>query len=82
LPLGVALTSALSVINRHRETLGDARGRGGGLAGGCLRLPAGAPGDGYVLAIQQSSRAEVLVLADQVRREPTFVGSVHQLCTD
>ena len=50
---------------------------------GCLEgLPASLPADGYVLAIQQSSRAEVLVLTDQVRREPTFVGPVHPLCTD
>jgi hypothetical protein len=66
------------------ETLGDA------LDGAvvvspvaCLEgLPASLPADDYVLAIQQSSRAEVLVLADQVRREPSFVGSVHTLCTD
>ena len=84
--LGVARTpSALSGDRTDIvETLGDA------LEGAvvvspvaCLEgLPAGAPPDGYVLAIQQSSRAEVLVLADQVRREPTFVGPVHQLCTD
>ena len=66
------------------ETLGDA------LEGAvvvspvaCLEgLPASLPADGYVLAIQQSSRAEALVLADQVRREPSFVGLVHTLCTD
>ena len=66
------------------ETLGDA------LEGAvvvspvaCLEgLPVGLPADGYVLAIQQGSRAEVLVLAGQVRREPSFVGPVHQLCTD
>jgi hypothetical protein len=66
------------------ETLGDA------LEGAvvvspttCLEgLPASLPADGYVLAIQQSSRAEVLVLTDQASREPSFVGPVHVLCTD
>lgn len=66
------------------ETLGDA------LEGAvvvspttCLQgLPAGLPADGYVLAIQQSSRAEVLVLTDQASRDPSFVGPVHALCTD
>ena len=49
----------------------------------CLEgLPAGAPADGYVLAIQQGSRAEVVLLANQVRREPSFIGPVHLLCTD
>ena len=84
--LGVARTpSALSGDRTNiLEALGDA------LEGAvvvspvaCLEgLPAGAPRDGYVLAIQQSSRAEVLVLTDQARREPTFVGPVHPLCTD
>ena len=66
------------------ETLGDAlEGAVVVSPAACLEgLPAGSPADGYVLAIQQSSRAEVLVLADQVRREPSFVGPVHQLCTD
>ena len=66
------------------ETLGDAlEGAVVVSPAGCLEgLPASLPADGYVLAIQQSSRAEVLVLADQVRREPSFVGPVHTLCTD
>lgn len=66
------------------ETLGDAlEGAVVVSPASCLEgLPAGSPPDGYVLAIQQSSRAEVLVLADQVRREPSFVGPVHALCTD
>jgi len=66
------------------ETLGDA------LEGAvvvspttCLEgLPVSLPADGYVLAIQQSARAEVLVLTNQVSREPSFVGPVHPLCTD
>jgi len=84
--LGVArIPSALSGDRTDiLETLGDA------LEGAvvvspttCLEgLPAGLPADGYVLAIQQSSRAEVLVLADQASREPSFVGPVHALCTD
>lgn len=66
------------------ETLGDAlEGAVVVSPASCLEgLPAGSPPDGYVLAIQQSSRAEVLVLTDQVRREPSFVGPVQQLCTD
>ncbi len=66
------------------ETLGDAlEGAVVVSPASCLEgLPASLPADGYVLAIRQSSRAEVLVLADQVRREPSFVGPVHQLCTD
>ena len=84
--LGVArIPSALSGDRTDiLETLGDA------LEGAvvvspttCLEgLPAGLPADGYVLVIQQSSRAEVLVLADQASREPSFVGPVHALCTD
>ena len=84
--LGVArIPSALSGDRTDiLETLGDA------LEGAvvvspttCLEgLPAGLPADGYVLAILQSSRAEVLVLADQASREPSFVGPVHALCTD
>ena len=84
--LGVArIPSALSGDRTDiLETLGDA------LEGAvvvspttCLEgLPASLPADGYVLAIQQSSRAEVLVLADQASREPSFVGPVHALCTD
>ncbi len=84
--LGVARTpSALSGDRTDiLETLGDA------LEGAvvvspttCLEgLPASLPTDGYVLAIQQSSRAEVLVLTDQASREPSFVGPVHALCTD
>jgi hypothetical protein len=66
------------------ETLGDA------LAGAvvvspttCLEgLPAGLPSDGYVLAVQQGSRSEVLVLTDQLSDEPSFLGPVHPLCTD
>ena len=66
------------------ETLGDA------LAGAvvvspttCLEgLPAGLPSDGYVLAVQQGSRSEVLVLTDQLSDAPSFVGPVHPLCTD
>jgi hypothetical protein len=84
--LGVARTpSALSGDRTDIvETLGDAlEGAVVVSPTSCLEgLPAGSPPDGYVLAIQQSSRAEVLVLSDQVRREPSFVGPVHQLCTD
>ena len=84
--LGVARTpSALSSDRTDiLETLGDA------LEGAvvvspttCLEgLPGSLPADGYVLAIQQGSRAEVLVLTDQVSREPSFVGPVQALCTD
>ena len=84
--LGVARTPSALTGDRTDivETLGDA------LEGAvvisptsCLEgLPASVPADGYVLALQQSSRAEVLVLTDQARREPSFVGPVHQLCTD
>lgn len=84
--LGVARTpSALSGDRTDiLETLGDAlEGAVVVSPTACLEgLPGGMPTDGYVLAIQQSSRAEVLVLTDQVRREPSFVGSVHTLCTD
>jgi hypothetical protein len=84
--LGVArIPSALSGDRTDIvETLGDAlEGAVVVSPTSCLEgLPAGSPPDGYVLAIQQSSRAEVLVLSDQVRREPSFVGPVHQLCTD
>jgi len=66
------------------ETLGDA------LEGvvvvspvGCLEgLPAGLPSDGYVLALQQGSRAEVRVLAAQLPDEPRFIGPIHLLCAD
>ena len=84
--LGVARTpSALSDDRTDIvETLGDAlEGAVVVSPASCLEgLPPGSPPDGYVLAIQQSSRAEVLVLTDQVRREPSFVGPVQQLCTD
>ena len=84
--LGVARTpSALSGDRTDIvETLGDAlEGAVVVSPTSCLEgLPADSPPDGYVLAIQQSSRAEVLVLTDQVRREPSFVGQVQQLCTD
>jgi hypothetical protein len=84
--LGVARTpSALSGDRTDVvETLGDAlEGAVVVSPTACLAgLPTGAPADGYVLAIQQSSRAEVLVLTDQVSREPSFVGPVHLLCTD
>lgn len=45
-------------------------------------LPPDETGDSYVLAIQQSSRAEVRALASQTSAEPRFVGPVHLLCTD
>lgn len=84
--LGVArIPSALSGDRTDIvETLGDAlEGAVVVSPTACLEgLPAGAPADGYVLAIQQGSRAEVLVLTDQVGREPSFVGQVHPLCTD
>jgi len=49
----------------------------------CLEgLPAALPADGYVLAIQESSRTEVRVLADQLPDAPRFVGPIHVLCTD
>ena len=49
----------------------------------CLEgLPAGLPPDGYVLAIQQGSRAEVQVLAVQLPDAPRFVRQIHLLCTD
>ena len=84
--LGVARTPGALSGDRTDivETLGDAlEGAVVVSPTSCLEgLPAGSPPDGYVLAIQQSSRPEVLVLTDQVRREPSFVGPVHQLCTD
>jgi hypothetical protein len=84
--LGVArLPSALSGDRTDIvATLGDAlEGAVVVSPTSCMEgLPASLPADGYVLAIQQSSRAEVLVLTDQVRREPSFVGPVHPLCTD
>jgi len=50
---------------------------------GCLEgLPSALPADGYVLAIQQGSRAEVAVLANQLPDEPRFIGPVHVRCTD
>ena len=45
-------------------------------------LPPDETGDSYVLAIQQSSRAEVRALASQTSTEPRFVGPVHLICTD
>jgi hypothetical protein len=66
------------------ETLGDAL-EGAVVVSpvGCLEgLPAGLPSDGYVLAIQQGSRAEVRVLAAQLPDEPRFVGPIRLLCTD
>ncbi len=45
-------------------------------------LPPDETGDSYVLAIQQSSRAEVRALASQTSKEPRFVGPVHLICTD
>jgi len=50
---------------------------------GCLEgLPPSLPTDGYVLAIQQGSRAEVGILAAQLAHEPRFLGPVQVLCTD
>ena len=49
----------------------------------CLEgLPPDETGDSYVLAIQQSSRAEVRALASQTSKEPRFVGPVRLICTD
>ena len=45
-------------------------------------LPPGETGDSYVLAIQQSSRAEVRALVSQTSEQPRFIGPVHLLCTD
>ena len=84
--LGVA--DAPGTLSEGREAivreLGDAlRGRRGDLAGRLFEgLPPDETGDSYVLAIQQSSRAEVRVLASQTSKEPRFVGPVHLICTD
>jgi len=50
---------------------------------GCLEgVPPTLPDDGYVLAIEQGSRAEVGVLAAQLPDAPKFLGPVHVRCTD
>jgi hypothetical protein len=50
---------------------------------GCLEgLPPSLSTAGYVLAIEQGSRAEAAILAAQVPQEPRFLGPVHVGCTD
>jgi len=84
--LGVA--EAPSALSSDRAevlaTLGDAL-EGSVIVSpvGCLQgLPPALPAGGYVLAIQQGSRAEVAVLAAQLPDEPRFLGPVQVICTD
>ena len=84
--LGVA--DAPSALSSDRAevitTLGDAL-EGSVIVSpvGCLQgLPPALPAGGYVLAIQQGSRAEVGVLAAQLPDQPRFLGPVQVICTD
>lgn len=84
--LGVAETPSDLSSDRAKvlATLGDAL-EGSVVVSpvGCLEgLPPALPADGYVLAIEQSSRAEVGVLAAQLSDEPRFLGPVQVNCTD